>query len=134
MDQYREIKNVLTWHNEGKFEAELVNGMITRLKFLEPGRGPEDTGKCLTSTSHKFLHAVYSCLGELFAFIEEENKKMGYRYAGEPEFQQLVQDEQTDDANNILQPEVTLKPLINYNHQRDITERRSDDEELRDIG
>ena len=134
MDQYREIRNVLTWHNEGKFEAEVVNGVITRLKFLEPGKGPEDTGKCLTSTNYKFLHAVYSCLGELFAFIEEENKRLGYRYAREDQFQQPVQDEQTEDTGN-LQPEITLKPLINYNHPQDITDGRLEDEELmRDIG
>jgi len=44
MDHFREIKNNLKWHNEGQFEVELINGIITKLKFCEPGKGPEDTG------------------------------------------------------------------------------------------
>ena len=81
MDHFREIKNSLQWHNEGKFEVELINGMITKLNFCEPGKGPEDQGKSLTSTNFKFLQAVYFCLGDLFNFIEEENKRLGYSYA-----------------------------------------------------
>ena len=115
MDHYREIKNTLNWHNEGKFEVELVNGVITKLNFCEPGKGPEDTGKSLTSTSYKFLQAVHSCLGDLFAFIEEENKRRGYKFAREAEIQQYHQDLKEDD----YQPggETVLRPLINYNHQ-----------------
>ena len=56
MDNFREIKNTLTWHNEGKFNAELINGTITKLNFCEPGsKVPEDTGKCLTSTDYKSI-------------------------------------------------------------------------------
>lgn len=115
MDHYREIKNTLSWHNEGKFEVELVNGVITKLNFCEPGKGPEDTGKSLTSTSYKFLQAVHSCLGDLFAFIEEENKRLGYKFAREAEIQQYHQDPKEDD----YQPggETILRPLINYDHQ-----------------
>jgi hypothetical protein len=81
MDHFREIKNTLTWHNEGKFEVTLVNGIIAKLNFCEPGKGPQDSGKCLNSTDYKFLKNVYTSLGELFTFIEEENKRLGYKYA-----------------------------------------------------
>jgi len=113
MDHFREIKNHLTWHNEGKFEVELVNGVITKLKFCEPGKGPDDTGKCLTSTNYKYLQAVYSCLGDLFSFIEEENKRLGYKYAEHipaPSYQN------TDADDNQLQ-EAKLRPLMNYDSQ-----------------
>lgn len=85
MDHFREIKNTLTWHNEGKFEVVLLNGIISKLNFCEPGKGPQDTGKCLNSTDYKFLKNVYTCLGELFAFIDEENKRLGYHYSHEEE-------------------------------------------------
>jgi len=114
MDHYREIKNTLNWHNEGKFEVELVNGVITKLNFCEPGKGPEDTGKSLTSTSYKFLQAVHSCLGDLFAFIEEENKRLGYKFAREAEIQQYHQDLKDDYQAG---SETILRPLINYDHQ-----------------
>jgi hypothetical protein len=116
MDHYREIKNSLTWHNEGKFEVELVNGIIKKLNFCEPGKGSEDTGKCLTSTNYKFLQSVYNCLGDLFAFIEEENKRLGYSYAREPEVEQSHLDFTEDDyADNTAEPK--LRPLINYGQQ-----------------
>jgi hypothetical protein len=83
MDHFREIRNTLTWHNEGKFEVTLINGVITKLNFCEPGKGPQDTGKCLNSTDYKFLRNVYTSLGELFAFIDEENKRLGYKYSRE---------------------------------------------------
>ena len=67
MDHFREIKNVLKWHNEGKFEVELINGTISKLNFCEPGEEAlKDTGKSLTSTDFKYLYAIYSCLGDLF--------------------------------------------------------------------
>lgn len=106
MDHFREIKNNLVWHKEGRFEVELVNGIIKKLNFCEPGTGPEGTGKCLTSTDYKFLKSVYSCLGELFTFIDEENKRLGYSYARE-----------TDDIPQYQEPETKLRPLINYGHQ-----------------
>jgi hypothetical protein len=106
MDHFREIKNNLVWHKEGKFEVELVNGIIKKLNFCEPGTGPEDSGTCLTSTDYKFLKSVYSCLGELFTFIEEENKRLGYSYARE-----------VDDVPHYQESETKLRPLINYEHQ-----------------
>ena len=116
MDHFREIKNVLTWHNEGKFDAELINGVITKLNFCEPGKGPEDTGKCLTSTNYKYLQAVYTSLGELFTFIEEENKRLGYSYARAVE---IAQPNQQDiiESDYPLASETKLRPLINYEHQ-----------------
>jgi len=124
MDHYREIKNTLNWHNEGKFEVELINGVITRLNFCEPGKGPEDTGKSLTSTSYKFLQAVHSCLGDLFAFIEEENKRLGYKFARETEIQPYHRDDKEED----YQPtgETILRPLINYDHQPDTPENHTE--------
>jgi hypothetical protein len=85
MEHHREIKNSLEWHSEsGKFDATLTNGIITELNFCEPGTGPGSTcGRCLESTDYKYLKQVHQCLGELFAFIEEENKRLGYSYAGE---------------------------------------------------
>jgi hypothetical protein len=110
MDHFREIKNTLTWHNEGKFEVELVNGIITRLNFCEPGKGPADTGKSLTSTNYKYLQSVYNSLGDLFAFIEEENKRLGYSYAQSigvtAHKPQVIDTEDTAEAK--------LRPLIYY--------------------
>lgn len=118
MDHYREIKNSLNWHNDGKFEVELINGIITKLNFCEPGKGPEDTGKCLTSTSYKFLLAVHSCLGDLFNFIEEEDKRLGYSYAREAEafehFNEVAEEEVK------VPVEIRLRSLINYDRQPDV--------------
>jgi hypothetical protein len=129
MDNYREIKNNLTWHNEGKFEVELINGVITKLNFCEPGKGPYDTGQCLTSTNFKFLQSVYTSLGDLFAFIEEENKRLGYSYAREienPQQREMLNDEYT---------EAKLRPLINYDHQAETSRSALDEnDKMRDIG
>jgi hypothetical protein len=112
MDHFREIKNQLTWHNEGKFEVELINGVITKLNFCEPGKGPHDTGKCLTSTNYKYLQAVHACLGDLFNFIEEENKRLGYKYA---EHVPIANYHQMDDEHQ--SQEATLRPIMNYGAQ-----------------
>jgi hypothetical protein len=112
MDPFREIKNQLTWHNEGKFEVELINGVITKLNFCEPGKGPHDTGKCLTSTNYKYLQAVHACLGDLFNFIEEENKRLGYKYA---EHVPIANYHQMDDEHQ--SQEATLRPIMNYGAQ-----------------
>jgi hypothetical protein len=121
MDHFREIKNNLTWHNEGKFEVELVNGIIKKLNFCEPGKGPEDMGKALTSTNFKFLQSVYDCLGDLFVFIEEENKRLGYSYAREAEIKH--HDGLTGDAYLGTSNEPKLRPLINYDHQQESVEK-----------
>ncbi len=118
MDHYREIKNTLNWHNEGKFEVELINGVITKLNFCEPGKGPEDIGKSLTSTNYKYLQAVYSCLGDLFTFIEEENKRLGYKYAREIEVPGYSQEPHSNYQGS---SETVLRPLINYDHPQDLT-------------
>jgi hypothetical protein len=94
MNHFREIKNTLTWNNEGKFEVVLINGIIAKLNFCEPGKGPQDTGKCLNSTDYKFLRNVYTSLGELFMFIEEENKRLGYKYSQEEETSAYVPSEE----------------------------------------
>jgi hypothetical protein len=112
MDHFREIKNQLTWHNEGKFEVELINGVITKLNFCEPGKGPHDTGNCLTSTNYKYLQAVHACLGDLFNFIEEENKRLGYKYA---EHVPIANYHQMDDEHQ--SQEATLRPIMNYGAQ-----------------
>ena len=129
MDHFREIKNNLKWHNEGKFEVVLVNGIITKLNFCEPGKGPDDTGKCLTSTSYKFLQAVHSCLGDLFTFIEEENKRLGYSYAREDEITSYRDEEIIEDAY-IMPAETKLRPLINYDHQPELNNPSPENEEL----
>jgi len=54
---------------------------------------------------------VYSCLGELFTFIEEENKRLGYSYARE-----------VDDVPHYQESETKLRPLINYEHQTELVE------------
>ena len=132
MDHYREIRNTLVWHNEGKFEVELVNGVITKLNFCEPGKGPHDTGQCLTSTNFKFLQAVYSSLGDLFAFIEEENKRLGYSYARAVEMQHTYSEEQ--ESTYPTGAETKLRPLINYDHQPELPEATIEENKLRDIG
>jgi hypothetical protein len=127
MDNYREIKNNLTWHNEGKFEVELINGVITKLNFCEPGKGPYDTGQCLTSTNFKFLQSVYTSLGDLFTFIEEENKRLGYSYARE------IENSQRNEMPGGEHTEAKLRPLINYDHQAEATGPDGNDK-MRDIG
>lgn len=84
MDHFREIKNTLSWHSpDGTFDVILINGVITSLNFCEPGGPGADCGKCLSSINYKFLMTVKDCLIELSTFIEEENKKMGYKFAEE---------------------------------------------------
>jgi hypothetical protein len=132
MDHFREIKNTLTWHNEGKFYAELVNGTITKLNFCEPGKGAEDAGKSLTSTNFKYLQAVYASLGDLFNFIEEENKRLGYSYAREVETPQFNEEEIIKNYN--MPAETKLRTLINYDHQPALNDRDVEKNVLRDIG
>jgi hypothetical protein len=132
MDQFREIKNTLTWHNEGKFEVELINGMIKKLNFSEPGKGPGDLGKSLTSTNHKYLLSVYHCLGELFTFIEEENKRMGYSYARSTPMEHYQGENAATEFT--IQPEPKLWPLINYDHQPVVEDDADVNKKLRDIG
>jgi hypothetical protein len=134
MDHYREIKNSLTWHGEGRFEVEVTNGVITKLNFCEPGKGPEVSGKCLTSTNFKFLQAVYSCLGDLFAFIQEENKRLGYSYAQDVEISQQQEDE-TMEGGYPMAAETRLRPLINYDHKKESNKPSpGESEPIRDIG
>ena len=134
MDHYREIKNSLTWHGEGRFEVEVINGVITKLNFCEPGKGPEVSGKCLTSTNFKFLHAVYSCLGDLFAFIKEENQRLGYSYAENVEISQYHDDEAIEGEYPTI-AETKLRPLINYDRQKgSIKPSNGESEPIRDIG
>ena len=132
MDHFREVKNSLSWHNEGKFNAELVNGIITKLNFCEPGTGPDDPGKTLTSINFKYLLAVYSCLGDLFNFIEEENKRLGYSYSRETELTQRNEEEIIENYN--MPAEAKLRPLINYDLQPVLTQDNELNAELRDIG
>ncbi len=134
MDHFREIRNSLVWHKEGKFEVELVNGVITKLNFCEPGKGVEDTGRCLTSTSFKFLQSVHSCLGDLFTFIEEENKRLGYKYSREDEIQPYHHDDDAMDGTYGLATETKLRPLINYNNQESQNEASDENEVLSNIG
>ena len=135
MDHFRDIKNSLAWHNEGKFEVVLTNGIITKLNFCEPGKGPEDSGKSLTSTNYKYLQSVYNCLGDLFAFIEEENKRLGYSYAREESISLNHRHEIIESDYNPIPPEKRLRPLINYSHQHELVSASAENEELmRDIG
>ena len=133
MESFREIKNCLTWHNEGKFEVELINGVITKLNFCEPGKGPDDSGRSLSSTDYKFLQSVYSCLGELFAFIDEENKRLGYKYARESEINKQLEEILVNPYP--MSAEARLRPLINYSNQSELMNSGFEEKELiRDIG
>ena len=134
MESFREIRNCLTWHNEGKFEVELINGVITKLNFCEPGVGPEDPGRSLTSTSYKYLQSIHTCLGELFSFIDEENKRLGYKYAREIENELPVQ-EGFSESPYAMTAETKLRSLINYSHQPELMKSSMEEKELiRDIG
>lgn len=127
MDHFREIKNNLSWHKEGKFDVELVNGVITKLNFCEPGTGPDGLGKCLTSTNFKYLQNVYDCLGDLFAFIDEENKRLGYKYAREDGSSHTYSEDNAQE--NYYNPaETKLRPLINYNHQAEMGDDKANNE------
>ncbi len=133
MDQFREIKNTLSWHNEGKFEVELVNGIIRKLNFSEPGKGPGDLGKILTSTNYKYLQSVYFCLVELFTFIAEEEKRMGYSFARSNPMDHYQPENSVDEFDTPTEPK--LRPLINYGHQQDVEDdANSDKTPMRDIG
>ena len=134
MDHFREIKNSLTWHSEGKFEVELINGIITKLNFCEPGKGPDDSGKCLTSTNFKYLQSVYNCLGDLFVFIEEENKRLGYSYAREGEIPSKYHQETTENTYPMLS-DSKIRPLNDYTYQPDLTNPPAENNDLiRDVG
>jgi hypothetical protein len=111
MDHFREIKNTLTWHKEGKFEVVLVNSIITKLNFCEPGRGLQDSGKFINSTDYKFLKNVYACLGELFTFIDVENKRLGYKYSREEELPVYTPAEQVTEEYSI--PAETRLRILN---------------------
>lgn len=80
MESHRETKNTLTWHFEGNFNATIVNGVIKELNLCEPGKGAGDCGRCLTSTDYKFLKSVHEALGDIFKFMHDENKRLGYSY------------------------------------------------------
>ncbi len=80
MENHREIKNTLNWHFEGNFNATIINGVIKELNLCEPGKGAGDCGRCLTSTDFKFLKSVHEALGDIFKFMQEENKRLGYSY------------------------------------------------------
>ena len=136
MDHFREIKNRLTWHNEGKFEAELINNVITKVNFCEPGKGLQDTGKVLTSTNYKYLEAVYNCLGELFAFIRDENKRLGYHFSNEDSLQFQGGGDIMESEYSTIAAETNVRPLINYSHKQELimSAAKNDDEPMRDIG
>jgi len=92
MEVQKEIRNKLVWHDKGKFEVEIVNGVIHKLTFCEPGKGPEDLSKALTSTDYVYLKAVRDNLIDLFNFLEKENKELGYSYSNpEENIRQLKQ-------------------------------------------
>jgi hypothetical protein len=80
MEKHTELRHCLSWEGEGKFEAEIVNGQISKLNFSEIGKGENDCGKFLNSTNYKFLQQVRDNLIQLFNFMEEENKKLGYSF------------------------------------------------------
>jgi len=135
MDHFREIRNHLTWHNEGKFDVELVNGIITKLNFCEPGKGPEDTGKCLNSTNYKFLQAVHASLGELFTFIDEENKRLGYSFARVAELEEPRMVEIEAELYPATAAEAKLRSIVkSYEQQPETPEASTPDKLMRDIG
>jgi hypothetical protein len=135
MDHFREVKNCLSWHNEGKFEVELINGVIKKLNFCEPGKGPDDSGKSLTSTNYRYLQAVYNCLGELFDFIDEENKRLGYSFSDEGSNPVRHRVEIMELNYPAAPAETRMRPLINYSHQTDLVSVPAENDELiRDIG
>ena|ERR1700748_1314305 len=80
MEKFTELRHNISWEGEGKFEAEITNGVITKINFCEIGKGEADTGKVLTSINYKYLQQVRDNLIELFNFIETENKKLGYSF------------------------------------------------------
>jgi len=135
MDHFREIKNCLSWHNEGKFEVELINGVIKKLHFCEPGKGPEDAGKSLTSTNYRYLQSVYNCLGELFDFIDDENKRLGYSFSDEGLNPVRHRVEIMEINYPVTPPETRMRPLINYSHQTELIGTQEEAIDLiRDIG
>lgn len=137
MDHFREVKNSLIWHNEGKFEVVIVNGIITKLNFCEPGtstgKDSKDVGKYLTSTNFKFLQAVHACLGDLFAFMDEENKKMGYSYAHEDEIMPYHQDEIIE-GTYPMTAETKFRTLFNFTHKQELIDPSTENKNIRDIG
>lgn len=80
MEKFTELRHTISWDGEGKFEAEIVNGQISKINFCEIGKGETDCGKFLNSVNYKFLQQVRDNLTELFNFIETENKKLGYSF------------------------------------------------------
>lgn len=135
MDHLREIKNSLVWHNEGNFEVDLVNGNIVRLNFCETGISGVGAEKCLTSTNYKYLQTVYNCLGDLFSFIDEENKRMGYKYAFDEPLKPFKQQEIEDNEYPAIATETRLRPLINYDNLQQLPKvKNKEDDRFREIG
>jgi hypothetical protein len=79
-DILKEHKITLNWENNGRFNAEIVNGNITKLHFCQAGKDEKNTGECLTCTDFKFLTDVYEALGELFAVMAEQQKELKYSF------------------------------------------------------
>lgn len=53
--------------------------------MCEPGTGEENLERCLRSINPIFLRNVYNSLGELFKVQEEEEERLGYKYAKTPD-------------------------------------------------
>lgn len=102
MENHREIKNTLTWHFEGNFNATIINGVIKELNLCEPGKGAGDCGKCLNSTDFKFLKSVHQALGDIFKFMHDENKRLGYSYPEDAETVERVGDDIISEIKSYL--------------------------------
>jgi hypothetical protein len=70
----------------------------------------------------------------LFAFIDEENKRLGYKYAREIETSKTEQEDFSDKSYGMT-AETKLRSLINYSHQPELGKSSLEEKELiRDIG
>ena len=99
--------------------------LLPNLIFASPEKDHRTRGKALLQQTLNTLQSVYTCLGDLFNFIEEENKRLGYSYARIAEDQKPYKAEFLE-GDYSIPSETKLRPLINYDHQ---TEEHSSTED-----
>jgi len=74
MDHFREIKNSLKWHNEGKFEVELINGIIPNLIFVNRAKALKIRERALHQLILNFYKLSTSALATCLILLKRKTK------------------------------------------------------------
>lgn len=100
-------------HDKKEFEVGLINGVITSHNLHNEGINSENNSESPVAGNEKYLHAVHSCLGDLFTFIDGEKQSAGHNHACNSNTSDYRQQETT---------ETMLKPLVNYGYPQNLNE------------